>query len=53
MSRDYLVMVILMVGLFLMSYGFRGEGKINRIEGGVLVLAYAVYLVILYFTAVA
>ena len=47
-SRDMSVMIVLTVSLFLIGYGFRGAGRINRYEGaGLLVcyLGYTIYLV--------
>lgn len=47
-TRDILVMAALTVSLFVISYGFRGPGRINRIEGAVLMacyLGYTAYLV--------
>ena len=47
-SRDMLVMGGLTLSLFAIGYGFRGPGRINRIEGVLLLvsyLAYTVYLV--------
>jgi len=47
-SRDMSVMIVLTVSLFLIGYGFRGVGHINRYEGaGLLVcyLGYTIYLV--------
>lgn len=41
--RDWPVMVLLTLALFFMCYGFRGEGRINRIEGTVLLLAFTGY----------
>jgi cation:H+ antiporter len=29
--------------LFITAYGFRGEGRINRIEGALLLIAFAAY----------
>ncbi len=52
LTRDMPVMLALSVVLLLMANGFRGEGRINRLEGGLLVLAYAGYQTLLYFTAV-
>lgn len=43
LSRDVLVMIILTVSLFVLGYGFRGPGRINRIEGGVLLSVYVAY----------
>ncbi len=43
-SRDILVMSALTVSLFFICYGFRGRpGRVNRIEGGGLLLVYAAY----------
>jgi cation:H+ antiporter len=36
-------MMALTAVLFVMAYGFRGEGRINRIEGALLVLAFVAY----------
>jgi len=44
LTRDISVMALLTVLLFVMGYGFRGRGRINRIEGGVLVAIYIMYL---------
>lgn len=49
LSRDYPVMIGLSIALFIMAYGFRGDGRINRLEGGLLLLAYVAYLALLYF----
>ncbi|HED39620.1 MAG TPA: calcium/sodium antiporter [Chromatiales bacterium] len=49
LSRDYPVMIALTIALLLMAYGFRGrEGKINRVEGGLLLAAYCGYMYWLY-----
>lgn len=42
-SRDMLVMGALTVLLFAVSYGFRGPGRINRIEGALLLACYVAY----------
>ena len=47
-NRDMLVVAALTVSLFVFGYGFRGPGRINRIEGTVLLacyLGYVTYLV--------
>ncbi len=47
-TRDIAVMSALTLSLFVLGYGFRGPGRINRIEGGLLLacfVAYTVYLV--------
>ena len=33
----------LTLSLFVLSYGFRGPGRINRIEGGLLLAIFAAY----------
>ncbi|KTG16344.1 MULTISPECIES: calcium/sodium antiporter [unclassified Guyparkeria] len=42
-TRDMLVMGALTLALFFFAYGFRGPGRINRIEGVVLLAAFAGY----------
>jgi len=44
LSRDVLVMALLTVSLFVIGYGFRGPGRINRLEGGLLLAAYFGYV---------
>lgn len=46
-SRDILVMAGLTLSLFLIGYGFRGPGRINRFEGGLLLACYVGYLAFL------
>jgi cation:H+ antiporter len=43
LTRDVPIMVVLTVALFVMAYGFGSSGRINRLEGGVLLLAFAGY----------
>lgn len=45
LTRDVLVMAVLTVSLFVFGYGFRGPGlgRINRVEGSVLLAAYIGY----------
>jgi cation:H+ antiporter len=43
LTRDLPVMAGLTVLLFVMGWGFKGHGRINRTEGGLLVLAYLAY----------
>lgn len=46
--RDWTTMLGMTVALFFMAYGFRREGRINRVEGSLLLasyLAYTTYLV--------
>lgn len=48
LSRDYPVMISLSVLLFIFTYGFKGEGRLNRFEGGILLICYIAYMVVLY-----
>ncbi|MGB0514196.1 MAG: calcium/sodium antiporter [Wenzhouxiangellaceae bacterium] len=43
LHRDMLVMGALTLALFLFGHGFRGPGRINRIEGGVLIAVWIGY----------
>jgi len=53
LSRDFGVMAILTVALFLMSFGINGrQGRINRLEGGTLLAAYVGYMGWLYVSSV-
>lgn len=48
LTRDLPVMAALTIALFVLGYGFRGPGRINRIEGGALLavfIGYTAYLV--------
>ncbi len=47
LSRDMAVMASLTLSLFVMGYGFGSVGRINRLEGIVLLLCYAGYTVYL------
>jgi cation:H+ antiporter len=41
--RDWPIMMAMTVLLFVFAYGFRRQGRINRFEGGLLLLAYIGY----------
>lgn len=43
LTRDVPIMVVLTVALFAMGYGFGGPGRINRIEGSVLLASFVGY----------
>jgi cation:H+ antiporter len=45
--RDMLLMGILTVSIFLLGYGYRRHGRINRVEGGLLLCVYCLYVYIL------
>ncbi|MET0027079.1 MAG: calcium/sodium antiporter [Candidatus Thiodiazotropha sp.] len=52
-NRDMLVMAALTLSLFVIGYGFRGPGRINRFEGVLLLgcyLGYTAYLIHTVFT---
>lgn len=53
LARDYPVMLGLTAALFVMSYGFRGPGRINRLEGLLLLAAFLGYQGLLYVDAVS
>lgn len=42
-NRDMLLMAALTLSLFVIGYGFRGPGRVNRIEGAVLLACYLGY----------
>jgi len=48
MARDMPVMIGFTLILFVVGYGFRGPGRINRLEGFVLLLAFIAYQVMLF-----
>lgn len=48
--RDFSMMIFLSALLFLMSYGFRGPGRISRFSGGVLLVFYLAYQVFVFYT---
>ncbi|MEZ5529767.1 MAG: calcium/sodium antiporter [Porticoccaceae bacterium] len=43
LTRDIAVMTVLTLSLFVFCYGFRGPGRINRLEGGILLACYIGY----------
>lgn len=49
--RDIMVMAALTLSLFVIGYGFRGQGRVNRFEGAVLIGAYIAYTTYLITTA--
>jgi cation:H+ antiporter len=53
LSRDQPMMLGLTISLFIMGYGFFGrQGRINRLEGGILVSAFIAYQALLFFSVV-
>ncbi len=51
LTRDLPIMFGFTIVLFLVAYGFKRAGRINRIEGGVLFSGYVAYLYLLYVQA--
>lgn len=44
LQRDWIIMLLLTIALFVMAYGFKGrDGRINRVEGTILILCYIAY----------
>jgi cation:H+ antiporter len=52
LERDLPIAFILTIVLFIMAYGIRGSGRINRLEGGLLLSAFIAYQMLLFFTAI-
>ncbi len=52
-GRDMLVMFALTIALFIFAYGFRGPGRLNRIEGSALLAGYCGYMYWLYLSSLA
>ena len=50
LSRDIPVLVGLTIALFATAYGFRGDGKITRVEGGLLLAAWIGYQGYIYYS---
>lgn len=48
--RDMPIALVLTIALFIMAYGFRKEGRINRFEGGLLLSAFIGYQMLLFFS---
>jgi len=48
--RDFPIVFVLTIALVVMAYGFRGPGRINRIEGGILLLSFFAYQGLLIYT---
>ncbi len=52
LSRDFPVMLVFTIGLFVLGYGIPKSESINRLEGGVLLLGYLAYQWTVFQTAV-
>jgi cation:H+ antiporter len=44
LNRDYPIMLLLTVLLFIVSYKFKNKNVINRFEGGLLVVVFSLYM---------
>ena len=53
LARDIPILFTLTITLFIMAYGLRGAGRINRFEGGILLSAFFGYQTLLYFTVIS
>nr|MBV6631062.1 calcium/sodium antiporter [Oceanococcus sp. HetDA_MAG_MS8] len=51
LQRDFLVMLGLTIAVLIMGLGWSRPGRINRVEGSALMLAYAIYMLGLILTA--
>ncbi len=52
LQRDFPAMIGLTILLFALGYGFRGEGRITRFEGLLLLVGYIVYMGMLYHASI-
>jgi cation:H+ antiporter len=53
LARDVLLMSALTLSLFVVGYGFGRPGRVNRVEGGLLLVVYLGYLAFLVATVIA
>ncbi|HSG60530.1 MAG TPA: calcium/sodium antiporter, partial [Pseudomonadales bacterium] len=42
-TRDWIVMMLMTGILLVMAYGVKGQGRINRMEGGLLLVSFVAY----------
>ena len=47
LQRDMVATIVFSIVLFIMGFGFRGDGRVNRWEGALLLFAYLGYLFVL------
>ncbi len=48
LTRDFPIMLFLSVLMFFMSYGFRKAGKITKLHGAILLVAFVIYQFVLF-----
>jgi len=53
LKRDFLSMIAISFALFIMAYGFKGNGRINRLEGALLFSMYVAYISWIYISAIS
>ena len=51
LTRDFPFMIGFTIAMFIMAFGFKESGRINRFEGALLVMGYIGYMVVLYNSA--
>ncbi len=51
LKRDIPLMTVLTLSMFIFGYGIKGKGRIDRLEGGILLGAWCIYTGILVWTA--
>ena len=52
LKRDLLVMILLTTLLFIFGYGFKKTGRINRVEGGFLLICFVLYSIFLIYSQI-
>ena len=50
-TRDWALLITLTLGLFIMGYGFKKPGSINRYEGAILLSVFAGYMVVIFLSS--
>lgn len=50
-TRDWSLLMVLTVGLFIMGYGFKKPGTINRVEGAILLASFVGYMFVIFLGA--
>jgi len=53
LTRDWVVMAGLTLSLFILGYGFKGKGRINRLEGSLLLGVFVAYTIWLIYGVIA
>jgi len=53
LTRDWTLMAVLTAAVFVMGYGYKKQGRINRLEGGILLAVFIAYTGYLISTVIA